>query len=259
MTTGNRILKQIFVAVVFLIVVSGIAFGGYFVFRKPVPTPTPNPTINLAPISIISTQLFNITDNDYDFLAKVGNSNTDYGSGDVEYQLTFFDTSGQQISQKQNSFYILPGQTKYIIESPLKFNQPVAKVIMAIKSVDWQKLDPLASSNISFLPSNYSYNETSQAGVFSKVGGSILNNSDLDLGQVSVVVLLFDGSDSVIGVNKTEILTFLAKTTRGFEVAWYTPFVGKVARTEVNSYTDVFENSNFLSRYGRPEKFQQFY
>jgi hypothetical protein len=259
MTSGARIIKQIIFLVVFLLIVGGIGFGGYTIFKTSAPTPTPTPEISLNSISILSTQLINVENNDYDFLAKVINPNTDYGSPDVEYEISFFNMSGVEVGQKTDVFYILPGQTKYIINSPLKFGEPIARGEMRIRSVEWQKMDPTAQNNISLVARNYSYNLVSDPGVFSKIGGQIFNNSDFDLGQVGVFAILYDSSDKPIAVGKTEILTFLAKTNRGFETSWYVPFVGEVIRQEVDAYTNVFENSNFLKSYGGSEKFQQFY
>ena len=261
MTSGARITKQIIVVVVFLLILGGIGFSAYAVFRIPsqAPTPTPNPTINLSPISILSTKLLNIQNNDYDFLAKVTNPNTEWGSAEVDYSITFLSASGNQISQKTGSFYILPGQTKYIINSPLKFNEQVASAEMNIKSVEWQQMNSQSVNDVSLIPRNYSYNISYDPGIFSKVGGQVFNNSNFDLGQVSVLVLLFDDQNNSIAVNKTEILTFLAKTTRGFETAWYSPFVGRVGPIEIDAYTNVFQNSNFIREYGGTAKFQQLY
>jgi hypothetical protein len=261
MTTGARITKQILVLVVFLLIVGGVGFGAYAVFRIPsqTPTPTPNPTINLSPISILSTKLLNVQNNDYDFLAKVTNPNTEWGSAEVDYSIAFVGVSGNLISQKTDSFYILPGQTKYIINSPLEFNEQVASAEMIIKSVEWQQMNSQSINDVSLIPRNYSYNISSEAGIFSRVGGQVFNNSNFDLGQVSVLVLLFDESNNPIAVNKTEILTFLAKTTRGFETTWYSPFVGKVGPIEIDAYTNIFQNSNFIREYGGTAKFQQLY
>lgn len=259
MTTGARVTKQIVILVVFLLVIGGIGYGGYAVFVPEKPTPTPNPTINLSPVIIVSQKLINVENNDYDFLAKVNNPNTDYGSPDVEYQITFLNAAGTQILQKSDFFYILPGQTKYVVNTPLKFNEPVAQAEVKIISIDWQQMDSLSSENISLLPRNISYNEISATGIFSKVGGSIQNDSNFDFGQVSVLVILLNGVSEPIAVNKTEIMTFMAKTTRGFETTWYQPFADEVSQTEVEAYTNIFENSNFLRQYERTEKFQQFY
>ena len=259
MTEAQRLARQIVVGLVLVLIVGGLGFLFFRGFGTAGPTPTPDQTINLAPIRIISTKLFNIQNDDYDFLAKVRNANVDYGSGNVEYVLTFYDFSNREISNKAGSFYILPGQTKYLIDSPLSFQAPVSRADFKITGVDWQKLDPLAASGVSLAVRNAEYSQVSQPAIFAKVSGSIFNNSDFDLGQTDVTVVVLDENDEPIAVNKSKIFTFLARTTRGFEVSWIKSFVGRVARVDAEALTNVFENSNFLRSYGGQEKFKQQY
>ncbi len=260
MEAAQRTTKQVFIALVFLVIVGGLGFLIYRGVVPPTPIPTPNPTINLAPIQVSFAKLFNIQNNDYDFLAKVTNPNTDYGSSNAEYQLTFRDASGITVSTKTGSFYILPGQTKYIVDLPLRFSQPVSQAELKVTSVNWQKLDPLAAGGVPLVIRDSSYSQISQAGVFSKVGGSIFNNSDFDINQVDVAVVLTDQDGQPLAVNKTLISTFLSKTTRGFEVTWGAPFVGKVINVNAEVNTNVFENSNFIRKYGGSQQpFQQYY
>ena len=61
------------------------------------------------------------------------------------------------------------------------------------------------------------------------------------------------------GVGKTDIRTFVAKSERGFNVAWPFALSRNVARQDVEASTNLFENSNFIKSYGSPEKFQKFY
>lgn len=259
MTNSQRLTKQIVIAAIFFLIIGSLGFLVYRTVNPPPPLPTPDPTANLAPIRIISTKLLNIENNDYDFIAKVTNSNPDYGSPDAEYEVTFYNAGGNQVSQKRGTFYILPGQTRYVLEAPLKFQEPVSRADLTIKRVDWQQLDPISANGINLLPKNVSYSQINQTGVFSKVGGSIQNDSDFDLGQVEVLGVLYDQSESIIAANRTNIQTFLAHTARGFETTWYESFVGQVNRVEVETHTNVFENSNFLRQYQRPERFQQYY
>lgn len=252
--------RQIIVALVFFLLVGGIGFGFYrgFIY-SPTPTPTPNPTINLVPIQVIFTKLLNIENNDYDFLAKVSNSNTGYGSPAVEYEMSFYDFAGQSISSKTGSFYILPGQTKYIVEPLLKFQSPISRADFKIKSVDWQKLQPLAATAATLLTRNIAHSQVSQLGIFAKVGGRVFNGSDLDINKVDVAIVVLDANQEPIAVNKTNIFTFLARTSRGFEVTWFTPFVGQMNRIDAEANANVFENSNFLRTYGGQERFKQLY
>lgn len=259
MTDSQRTQKQVIVAVVFFLILGGIGSLFYWRFAPAKPIPTPNPTANLAPIQVVFTKLFNVENNDYDFLAKVNNPNTDYGSGDVEYVLSFYGSNNQLISSKTGSFYILSGQTKYVIDSPLKFQESIDHFDFKIQSVDWQKLQPLAASGATLLVKNVAYSQVSQPGIFARVGGQVFDSSDLDLNRVDVAVVILDANQEPIAINQTNILTFLARTIRGFEVTWFLPFVGQMGRIDVEANANLFENSNFLRRYGGQEKFKQLY
>lgn len=258
MTPSQRIIKQVFIALIFFAIIGGV---GYWAFRVAVPqvTPTPNPTSSLSPISVVSTKIFNARNNDYDFLAKVANPNVGYGSPDVEYELTFFDSSNSEISRKTGSFYILPGQTKYVVNLPTVLDRPASRADMVIKSVEWQKLSQLALGGINLLTKNIDYSEINKENLFSKATGNIYNSSDFDLNKVDVAIILFDEVNTPIAVNKTEFNTFLAKTTRSFEVFWPTSFVGRIVRASAEVGTNVFDSSNFIQQYGGEEKFKEFY
>jgi hypothetical protein len=240
--------------------VGGIGFWGYKDHASSNPIPTPGPTANLSPIEVAYSRIFKSAQNDYDFLSKVTNPNTEYGSSDVEYEINFFDGSDNVVSTKSGSFYILPGQTKYIANLPLKFSGPVVRGELAIKSVDWEKIDSLASSGVNLFVRNASFARSNEIGIFGKATGSVLNNSDFDLSGADVVVVLLDADGDPIGVNKTQIDTFLSRTTRGFEVTWYAPFNGQVDKVDAEANTNLFENSNFLRQYGGgQQKFQRKY
>jgi hypothetical protein len=258
MNSFQRVAKQLFSLLVLVVIVGG---AGYWAFRTAVPrvTPTPNPTSGLSPISVISIKLFNVQNNDFDFLAKVANPNVDYGSPDVEYELTFFDTSNLEISKKIGNFYILPGQTKYIINLPIKLDRFASSANMTIKSVEWQKLNQITLGGVNFLMKNADYSEINKDGLFGKAIGNIYNSSDFDMNKVDVAIILLDDANVPIAINKTEINTFLAKTTRSFEVFWPASFVGKIARVSAETSTNVFDNSNYIQQYGGEEKFKEFY
>ena len=259
MTDQQRITKQIIIAVIFWVVVGGLGSLVYRGVSPTVITPTPNPTAHLIPIDIVTAQLIWIKDNDYDFVAKVHNVNTDYGSPAVVYEIQFYNATNSLVTTRAGTLYILPGQTKYLIETPLRFNEAIAQATLLIKSVDWQQLDPLAVSGINLLAKDWAFHPTGQPGATGQVDGALFNSSDYDISQADVLVLLFDQSGTVMAVNRTQIRTFLAHTTRAFSVAWFTALPGLPTRTEVQATTNVFENSNFLQRYQKPERFQEFY
>ena len=134
-----------------------------------------------------------------------------------------------------------------------------------ITEVEWEKVESF--ENISFPVQRKSYVVTNRNGVFSELEAVILNNSDFDFDKVEVGVILFSqpeddhpsaGTDDIVAVNRTDIRTFLSRTERGFRVSWPTEFPESV-RQDIEVLTNVFENANFIRRYGTQERFQKYY
>ncbi|TSC91614.1 MAG: hypothetical protein CEN90_412 [Parcubacteria group bacterium Licking1014_17] len=257
MNPAIRLGKQLIYLAVFLFVVGSICYLGYrwmFPYIPP-PTPTPTPTINN--IEIISSKLFSSAGGDYDFLAQVRNPNADFGSPEVDYEVTFTGDAGPET--RTGSFYIMPGQTKYVVLMMQRFSQPVTEAAMKIKSIDWKKLNPLAPAGISLTVRNPVFVPLNQPGVYAKARSDVFNDSGFDLNLVDIVVVLMDANNEPISVNTSEIRTVLSKTNRGFEAVWTSPVSGQVSRVVVEANANVFGDENFIKAYGGEERFQQMY
>ena len=199
----------------------------------------------IMPINVISSKFLQVGAGDYDFVAQVSNPNISYGASRVEYNL----------GSSSGSFYILPGQTKWVVLTALKIPNGVQGIRLVIKNAQWEKLD-LPSNAVNFVIRSKNYGSIKNG---SELSGSLFNNSNFDFDKVDVAVILFDDTDNIVGVNKTDIRTFVSKSERGFNVAWPFALPGNVARQDVEASTNLFENSNFIKNYGTEEKFQKFY
>ncbi len=273
----TRTVKQITFGGVFVVVVAFVVFG---IYRWTRPTLTCFDKIqnqgeegvdcgkvcgntcleSLLPIKVLDSRLFKIRDinnqMDYDAFFRVSNPNIQFGSGNVEYELKILDGQGNILVAKNNSFYILPGQTKYVYEPLLKTNSSAGSVELKITKVDWQKLQGVFGQQVKLIVRSKDYFLNNKPGVFSRVTGDVFNSSDFDLDRVDVVVVIFK-NNVPIGVNRTDLRTLTAQSDRFFEVDWVSPISEMPDRIDVEPTTNVFQDSNFIRRYGVPEKFQQ--
>ncbi|MBI2068487.1 MAG: hypothetical protein HYT67_00025 [Candidatus Yanofskybacteria bacterium] len=203
----------------------------------------------VQPLQVSDEKLFRIGPGSYDFVAKLVNSNTSYGAPEIMYSIAL---PGE--GTKTGMTYILPGQTKYVVLTSLRTAGEVGSAGLRVNSVQWEKLDmPSGEVNLINRRGNFGNAEAE-----SSYEGVVFNDSNYDFDKVEVSVILFDASNAVIGVNRTEIRTLLAKTERSFKVVW--PFPQPlVSRADVQISTNLFENSNFIKSYGTQERFQEFY
>lgn len=256
MNSAVRLVKQLLIVIIILGV---FGFAGFRIannIHPPTPTPTPDPRASLAPLEILEIDLLPVGNLDYDVVAKIKNPNAGYGSGDVRYQLRlFFDATGgtESYEERDGSFYILPGQTGYYVISPVRSNRIFTRAEIRVVSVDWQQLTALAAQQVSLVVSG-----TQLIPASAKFLGTVVNTSDFDISQADVTVILFNTAQHPIAANRTEIRTFLAKTSRGFEVSWSSPIPGVASNSYVEATTNLFENSTFLRTYGTPGDPRQF-
>lgn len=269
----NRLQKQVFIAFIFIIIFGAIGLGIYNSFQVK-PTcfdniqnekeegvdcgllacgKTCEPSI--MPITVSLIKLFRVANGDYDFIAQVSNPNFNYGAPEISYNLILLDQNNSEVSRQNGQFYILPGQTKYIVTISLKSPTDLSSAKLEIKSAKWEKID-LPDGGVTFALQAKDFKQGTNR---SDLSGILFNNSNFDFDRVEVSAILFDDSGNVLGVNETDIRTFLSKSRRGFSVFWPFPINGQVTRTDIEASTNLFKNSNFIKSYGTQEKFQKFY
>lgn len=259
----GRIQKQIIISLIFVLILGGIGYGIYYTLSPKVSCTDGikngkeegvdcgilacgkacEPAI--MPINVISSQFFKTSQSDYDFVAQLFNPNVSYGASRLEYSLG--SISGFS--------YILPGQTKWLVLTALKIPEGIQDIQLVIKNAQWEKLD-MPNNTVSLILRKKDYHAIQNG---TGLDAILYNDSNFDFDKVDVVVILFDDVDSIVGVNKTDIRTFISKTERGFSVIWPFALPENSVRQDVEMSTNLFENSNFIKNYGSQEKFQKFY
>ena len=210
----------------------------------------------VAPVQALvvqNIQLVKTPVGDFDMAALVYNPNVDYGTDAVGYDLVITDSAGQEVSRQTSSFYILPGQTKYIIQTSLRNIPDGVSAQLQIKSVNWQKV--ATAQDIVFVITREATTPAPNQTTYQAV---ITNNTNFDFDTIDVSMVVTDSTGAIIATNRTNFQTFLSQTDRSIKVTW--PFVLPAdARIQTEVNTNVFNNANFLKRNGTQEKFQQYY
>lgn len=259
----KRLQKQSIVALIFFIIIGFASFGLFKIVVPPKPSPTPDPTANLSPLVVQRSVLIPVNEEqfDYDFMMFVVNDNPNFGAKTFKYQIEFIDQLGNIANTLSGSSYILPGDSRYIIESPLKFNAKIKEYRLKIAETKWQQLDPLLAQNIQIsLQGRPSFEIRDTPGVFGVVAGNLRNNSQFNINNVDIAVVLQNSAGDVLGVAKTSLNTFIAGTLRGFETKWFSPLSETPTKAQVFYYTNIFDLENIIrGRNGSQiERFQEF-
>lgn len=271
----RRMTKQIIIAIVFFLTLFAIGFLIYSLTR---PAPTCSDGIQnqdeeeidcggpclscelreLKEIEVLSTDAILNQSDFYDLVAQIKNPNQNYGSNQVPYQFKVYDSNNSLITNYSDSTYILPNQTKYIIQTKIRISRSFDRIEFSFGQIEWEKLVDYQMPQLAVQQKEYRLLDAQETG-FSQARGVLVNKSSFDFEQVNVDILLFDSFNQLVGLNVTEIRTLLSGQERDFFATWFSQVKGEVVLVEMEVETNVFDPDNYLSSGERmPEKFQEY-
>lgn len=252
--------KQVIIGLITIIAIAGTSFIAVSIFEEePEPIIVDPITVNpeFKNLEIVFTKFFEIKEaGTYDAVAYVKNLNSDYGASEIMYEFIFRDEGNEELAKISGISFILPGQSRYIVESALILPQKPATVFLNVSKVNWQRLILFSSLGLSLRDVIFNRDEQSRA---IRVSGIVQNRSPYNLKNVEVNVALRDPAKlddgdrggEVLAAGTTNMQDLLRDTDRFFKIEWpyLLPYVEIDARVESN----FFENSNFIRDYGRVE------
>jgi len=268
----SRILKQILIAIIFFFSIGLII---YFGFIKKEPTcfdniqnqgeqgidcggpcedcPIPPPPVE--DLKVISAEAILSGQNFYDLVAKIRNSNSDYGANLIKYDFKIYDEQNSLISKKSGKTFILPGETKYVIE-PFLSSEKISQTVFSFSDMEWQRLKVYKEPEI--IISQKTYQNLAGEPYYGQASGVAINKSVYDFDKILINVVLLDEDKNILGAGSVELLTMFSGQERYFNVHWSHPIRGAVSSMEMQAETNVFDLENFMKRHGTKEWFQQY-
>ncbi len=211
--------------------------------------------INAQPLEIAEKAFVYGGPGKYDVLAKIANPNNQFGSPVFSYEFILRDFSGQEIARRSGTEFILPAETKYILETGLATEMIPQKVEAKITGARWEKFFEYEKPRLNIY--NKRYDLISGGIGYSEAYGLVRNESPFDFNFIKVNVVLRDASEKVLALNSTNMYTVSASEQRDFRLLWPTSFPGDVENLEIEAEADVFHSQNFIKKYLPGGKFQE--
>jgi len=271
----RRAAKQLIIALIFFFILSGFGFLVYYL-SQPAPSCSDNiqnqseegidcggpcppcQLVYIKDIEVLWTKAIATQGDFYDLAAQIKNPNQNYGSGQVPYQFELTDSENNLISRSAGSTFILPNQTKYLLQIKIASSRPVSQLKLSFGEIEWQTIEDYQPPQLFIQQKEYRLLTSQELG-FSQVKGILINKTNFDFAQISLDILLFDAARQLLALNTTEIRALLAGQERDFVATWFKKITGQVAFVEVEAETNIFDPTNYLPpEKGEPEKFQEY-
>ncbi len=270
MSPLHRLLKQCIIAVVFFAILGSI-IGGIYILIKPeescidgIKNQNEQDTdcggvceaciIPFVPDSItIEYSVFLKADDEnlYSVLASLRNSNVNHGVREFSYRWELVDASGVAVAEKRGKAFILPKSNRFLVDH-IRINPGSTlptEIKLEIEDPQWIELRDYVIPAFSVINEKFELTPDNPLGS-ARFIGEVSNDSSFDFSRIQINVMLYDAGGRLIGVGSTETDTVLSREKRFFQIIWSAPIRGKVHQVKTEAFTNVFNNENFLKRYG---------
>ena len=184
--------------------------------------------------------------------AMITNDNLDLAVENLPYKFTFYNDSGEEVGTSTGKLYILPNQKKWLVASKVQSIQPIASGKLSIEKPNWQKRLTVPEIELK-MAEPYVYEQVNPLATVTE--GAVVNNSPYTLKQVSLVFVLYDANNKVIGIVSREEFPLEPYERRAYKIQWPGIYQNDVKRVGLEAYTNSLDPDN-ISVVASPPKQQ---
>jgi hypothetical protein len=191
--------------------------------------------------------------NQYDVMAAVTNPNNKYGAVKFEYKFQLLDQAGAVLAERSGTNFILPDESKFIIELNLYSSINPYTTSFEIKDIQWDEFLEYEEPKLSIYEKNYS--EESEKNVTT---GLLRNESYFDFNTIEINIVLRDASGKPVALGKNEMRTINSQEERDFKLIWPYKFSENITTVDIKAEANVFDSDNFIKKYLPSRQFQNY-
>ncbi|MFA6397886.1 MAG: hypothetical protein WDK96_03550 [Candidatus Paceibacterota bacterium] len=189
-------------------------------------------------LTILWARVFPVSNDLYNAMAYVENSNAKAGIKEISYQFDVYDKDGIFLIRKTGSTYIPPNGKFAIFEGAINVGNREPKNIQFkfTSTPVWYKTKIQPEKIPLFIKDKI----ISNADTTPKLAASISNESLQNIPELDVVAILFDSNDNAVAIGKTYIDNLLAGSSKQLFFTWPKPFSESPVRIDIIPKINVF-------------------
>jgi hypothetical protein len=175
----------------------------------------------------------------YDLMAKIDNPNNRYGAAKFSYRFDLVDKLGNSLGKREGISFILPGESKYVMELNLNSVESPYSASFEILNIEWEEFIGYEEPKLGIYNKNY-HEESGKSEVF----GLLKNESYFDFNAIEIYIILRDENGDPVAIGTNEMNTVYSQQERDFRVFWPYNFNSEVKDVEIRAEADVFDPNN---------------
>lgn len=276
MTPFKRIIKRTVIILVYVAIILAVAMPLYFLFRADPtcddgkinqgeekidcgwPCQKCEEIPDIENLEIVEKSLVPIGQGKYDALARIKNPNSLFGAASFDYSFEFLSENGKAIAERSGSSFVLPGEAKYVLEFNVDPQEVPESFNFRIKSFKWQKFTAFEDPDVAVYQKEFNF--ISSGVGFAQLKAKIQNRSGYDFRRITTRAVIRDISGKPVAVNETNSNDVKVNEERELIFNWNDSFTKdiNVQRIEVEPDVNVFDQDNFMKKYGSPGQYESY-
>lgn len=228
--------------------------------------PPPDKPPHVEDVKIEWAKAIKDGNNNYDLVAKILNTNKHWGASPVNYRFTIFDNNNNKIAVEQGETYVIPvgfsenNGSKYIIRDNFASEGEISKVDFELYNFNWEEvkdvLDLKELSTETIIIKDMEFGPVKEGNEYYYAYGVTENTSLYSFYRVNISVVLFDDKNEPIAAGITDQWTVGKGAGWEFRVFWIKPFASEVSSADFKAETNIYSQSNFMSKFGTGKKYK---
>lgn len=268
----KRFLKQLIIAMVYLLIFSGVGFLTWNFFSPPTcfdgfknqgeegvdcGGPCQSCEIKTLAYPVILKKVFFLDPegNAFDAAIQLKNPNSNWGLRAFNYQIDFKDSSGHTLPGSLfGKSFLMPNTTQWLMETA-KFAPAETKEIelkINTSTLEWSKVRSYVMEDKFVIRDQHFRLLTPPAVGYAELTGRIENKSPFNVKDVEIQGILYDRDKRIISFGRTTLFSLASKEVREFRIFWPKKFLNRnpVADFEVLVKINFLTDEAFLQEYG---------
>ncbi|MBI4120891.1 MAG: hypothetical protein HY457_01375 [Parcubacteria group bacterium] len=185
--------------------------------------------LQVADLVVLWSRVLKGSEGSYDAVAFVENPNPKAGIRGIAYSFELFDAENILVAERRGTTFVNPNTRFAIYESAIETGKRVpTRTLFSFEGTpEWVRTE---KEGPTLIVKNRVLDETPPS---PKLRAVLENDSLIDARDITVVALLFDERDNLVGVGKTAVGDLLRESERDITFVWSEPFSSKPVRIDI--------------------------
>lgn len=198
------------------------------------------------PPKILNSGFIPVGVDKYVLWVSISNENPNWGIGSVSYTFSVFGEGNKSLGEFNGDAYLLPNETKYILEEGIKITSLVTNISVSLGASEFSKFEDSQNPQLAISDKRINLLDGQV-----KISGFVTNESSFDFNSVKIIGVIKDiDTGKIVAIGATQMMTLLSGEKRLAEIFWpkNLNIDSSQQGLDLTAETNVFDQDNYYQK-----------